>query len=295
MRAVIAGHITLDTIVVEGERKVSLGGPPLYMGLLLQRLGVEVLLLTKFGLDLGDERIAWISRSGLKFHGNPLSSRPTTKFLIEVFREGRKLILLDRCEEIPSELPKADILLLNPVAGEVDPMLRAEAKLIYLDPQGFLRKFEDGKVSIHHNERLLENISHFNAIKTDPEELRTITRAGKLVEAVEELHIRGVEEVVVTLGHKGTFLSLKERSYFIPARKVTVFDGVGMGDLLGAGYAYGRLLRGPIYGLALGHTAATLYADKPALGKIPPKDELLSAAEREMKKVVEVDLESLSE
>lgn len=295
MKATIAGHITLDVIVAKGERRLSLGGPPLYMGLLLRRLGVEVTLLTKFGPDLGDERVTWILRSGLKFHGNPVSKEPTTMFLIEVLREGRRLTLLNRCEDVSQKFPKTDILLINPVAGEIDPALDVKAEFVYLDPQGFLRKFENGEVRIQHNEHLLENISNFNAMKTDLEELCSLTNIDEPVKAVKELHRRGVDEIIVTLGEKGTLLSLKGECYFMPAKKVEIFDGIGMGDLLGAGYAYGRFLKGPVYGLALGSLAASLYADRPGLEKIPSRDELLSAMKREMRNIVKVDLESLSE
>lgn len=293
MKAVIVGHITFDKIEVMGEEIFSLGGPPIYMGLLLRRLGAEVSLLTRFGADLGDEKLSWIIRSGLKLEGNPLSNRPTTKFLITIREEGRDLILLDRCEDIIDEIPEADLLLINPVAGEFGPHKRGEASFTYIDPQGFLRRFHGGKMKLYPNRELLE--APPDAIKVDLEELQVLTGTENSSEGVMELHRKGVKEVILTLGARGTILSLGKRAYFIPARKVEVFDGVGMGDLLGAGYSYGRMMGGPLYGLALGYAAATLYADRRALEKIPTKDELLLTAKKEMKRIVRMDLEGLSE
>lgn len=291
MKAVILGHITLDKIEVGMEEIFSLGGPPLYMGLLLRRLGIEVSLVTKFGPDLRDERLLWIIRSGLRFEGNPLSNFPTTKFRITIRKGGRDLILLDRCEDIKDEIPKADLLLINPVAGEVEPQKRGKATFTYIDPQGFLRKFRDGKVELRPNRELLATPP--DAIKVDLEELQALTGTRKPSEGIMELHRRGVKEVILNMGARGTALSLGGKTYFIPARRVEVFDGVGMGDLLGAGYSYGRMVGGPLYGLALGYAAATLYADRRALEKIPTKDELLLLAKRETERIIRVDLESL--
>lgn len=240
MKAVIVGHITLDKIEVGREEIFSLGGPPIYMGLLLRRLGTEVSLVTKFGADIGDERLLWIVRSGLKFEGNPLSSQFTTKFRITIREGGRDLVLLDRCEDIVEEIPEADILLINPVAGEVEPQKRGKATFTYIDPQGFLRRFRDGRAELSPNKELLA--SPPDAIKVDLEELQALTGTRNPSEGIAELHRVGVKEVVLTMGALGTALSLGERAYFIPARRVEVFDGVGMGDLLGAGYSYGRVV-----------------------------------------------------
>lgn len=293
MKAVVVGHITMDKIEARGEEIFSLGGPPIYMGLLLRRLGVEVSLLTKFGADLGDERVLWIIRSGLKLEGNPLSNRPTTKFRIRIINGNRHLILLEKCEDITDEIPEADILLINPVAGELEPRKRGSASFTYIDPQGFLRDFDNGNVRLRPNDELLEVPP--DAIKVDLEELQALTRTKNPFEGVIKLHEKGVKEVILGMGPRGAVLSLDGDAYLISKRGIEVFDGVGMGDLLGAGYSYGRVVGGPLYGLALGYAASTLHADRRALEKIPSRDELLLAADRGMKEIVRIDLESLGE
>ena len=287
----VVGHITLD-IIRCGDREVrSIGGPPIYMGLLLRRLGADVTVITKVGYDFGDDRITWVMRNGLQFGNEILSDKPTTRFLIEVRRGRKKLTLLSRCSDIET-IPSFSHLIVNPVANEVKPERIKKTEYLYVDPQGFLRDISKGLVTLRKNPNLINLLHNANTIKVDLEELYTITSSRNLYNSICYLHNLGVNEVILSLGSKGVILSCKDGVFLIESRyKGEKGDLVGLGDLLGAGYVFGRIRKDPIYGLVLGYASVLGGIRGLALEKIPTKEEILEKAEKLANEVKEIGRE----
>lgn len=296
LKAVIIGHITIDSIEGEEGRYESLGGPPLYMGLLLKRLGSRVHLHTRVGKDIGDERLTWILKNGLTFAEKPLSEAPTTRFHIRAYEGEKEVRLLARCSSIPPTEMRFDLALINTVAGEFLPthIPKIKAPYRFLDPQGFLRNFRKGLTLLMTNAELKKVLGHINAIKGDHEELKVLTSMEKVDDAISYLHERGVKEVILT-GKRGITLSQPGETYFLPGKRVKVSDCIGVGDMLGAAYAFGRLERGPLWGLALGYASVLVRIDKPALDKIPTKEEVYKYATKLLKEVRRLDFDRCSE
>jgi sugar/nucleoside kinase (ribokinase family) len=276
LKALVAGHIVLDTITTEGYSAESLGGPPTYMGFLLRRLGFDVTVATSIGYDFGDERLRQILSAGIHFLNPPLTESPTTRFEITFLWDRRALRLLSRCEGIPpprSGLPDYDIVLVNPVAGEISveslPKYRAISKFTYLDPQGFLRRFEGDQVTLVDSPALRERLRSVNAIKVDVQEGMVLTGSEDPVEISAGLAKLGVREVLVTLGGDGTYLRAGTGLYFLKPPVAKPFDAVGAGDLLGAGYSAARTEKDLPTSLAFAMACASARIDQPALGKIP--------------------------
>ena len=281
MKALVAGHIVLDTITTEGYSAESLGGPPTYMGLLLRRLGFDVTVATSIGYDFGDERLRQLLSTGIHFLNPPLTESPTTRFDITFLWDRRALRLLSRCEDIPpprSGIPNYDIVLVNPVAGEIAveslPKYRAISKFTYLDPQGFLRKFEGDQVTLADNPELRERLRSVSAIKVDIEEGKVLTGSEDPIEIGSGLAKFGVRESLVTMGGDGTYLRAGNDLYFLKPPVVKPFDAVGAGDLLGAGYAAARTGKDLPNSLAFAVACASAKIDQPALGKIPEAREV---------------------
>lgn len=286
LRTVIIGHITIDFIEGERGRYESLGGPPLYMGLLLKGLGSKVYLHTKVGEDIGDERLTWILRNGLIFTEKPFSKAPTTRFHIRAYGGEKEVRLLTRCSPIPPTEMKFNLALINTVAREFLPTYIPDIKASYkfLDPQGFLRDFKKGLTMLMENVELKKVLGYINAIKGDHKELTTLTSLERIDEAVSYLHEKGVKEVILT-GRKGVMLSRQGETYFLPGKRVKVSDCIGVGDMLGAAYAFGRIEREPLWGLALGYASVLVRIDRPALDKIPTGEEVYRLATKLLKKV----------
>ncbi|HVP24052.1 MAG TPA: PfkB family carbohydrate kinase [Conexivisphaerales archaeon] len=276
MKALVAGHLVLDTISTEGYSSESMGGPPAYMGLLLRRLGFDVTLSTRIGYDFGDERLRQLQASGIRFLSPPLTESPTTRFEITFLWDRRVLRLLSRCDSIPPPrigLPDYDVVLVNPVAGEIAvdslPRYKAISKFTYLDPQGFLRSFDDGLTTLAERPELKGRLRGLDAIKVDTEEGMILTGRDDPREISFALAKLGVKECLVTVGGEGTYLREGTRLHFLKPPSSKPFDAVGTGDLLGAGYAAARTNRDPPGSLAFAVACASCRINRPALDKIP--------------------------
>ncbi|MEM3185962.1 MAG: PfkB family carbohydrate kinase [Conexivisphaerales archaeon] len=282
MSVLIVGHVTLDKIQLPSKEYTSLGGPPIYMGLLMMKMGVEPKVLTRFGADIGDERIRWILQNGLKFIDKPMVKSPTTKFRIRIEEDSRELEIIDICDEIyPSNLNNFNAVLIAPVTGELSVStaieLTKKGRFVYLDPQGFLRQAKKGKVLLTKNDGLNELLPHVDAMKVDMEEGYIITQRSDPKLIAEELLRKGVKEVIITMGRHGAKLYTADASYYARQPHTNVMDAVGAGDLLGAAYTFARYNM-PLYdALIFALSCSTVYIDRPALEKIPDA----SSAERQ--------------
>ena len=292
MRALVAGHLVLDSILTGGRASESIGGPPAYMGLLLRRLGFEVTVATRVGRDFGDERLAQLLSAGISFASSPIIGSPTTRFEITILPRRREMRIVSRCGDIPP--PSAghreyDIVLLNPVAGEISPKslprYKEASRFIYVDPQGFLRKIDEGRVTLGANTSLKGVLSVVDAMKVDVEEGRALTGMKDCRRISSELMSLGVREVLVTDGANGTFLRVGTELYHVRPPRIKAFDGVGAGDLLGAGYSAARMSRSPRDSLAFAMACASCRIDRAGLGKIPEAEEVEGMAAELIPKV----------
>lgn len=80
---------------------------------------------------------------------------------------------------------------------------------------------------IHHSRRFLKR-AHF--VKMSLEEARLITGQDELEAACAFMHDLGVICVTITLGHQGTYLSVKGEAQLISSIDVSVVDTTGAGD-----------------------------------------------------------------
>lgn len=67
-------------------------------------------------------------------------------------------------------------------------------------------------------------------VKMSEEELTLITGIDSCEEAVSSLHEQGVRTVAITLGERGTYMSVAAQSQLIPSMKVQAIDTTGAGD-----------------------------------------------------------------
>lgn len=95
------------------------------------------------------------------------------------------------------------------------------------------------------------------------DEARAITGKGTPDEALIALQKLGPEIVVIKCGGEGSYCRQGEQTYFVPPRKVHVFDAVGAGDTFNAGFIYGLRHDWPLDGcLAFGNTTASIYISR---------------------------------
>lgn len=105
-----------------------------------------------------------------------------------------------------------------------------------------MRKIEKGEIKSVDWEEKEEGLAYINILKTDIMEAKILSGENNIKKAAVKLSTYGIDEIIVTLGEKGSLIYSKEKFYFIqsfPPRKIV--DATGCGDTYMAGYIYKRL------------------------------------------------------
>jgi sugar/nucleoside kinase (ribokinase family) len=285
MRITIVGHLVIDEFEASNIQINSLGGPPSYAGLTAKNLGAEITLLTKFGTDLPEYYFIWLIRNQIKIGRDSRSTtHPTTRFRIVQTPEGRELYLKSRCEDLKNfENWEGDAVIISPVAGEVGLAflnhVRRRFKTVYLDPQGFIRKFHpSGHCRLTRIDRhVLENA---DIIKMDNEEAMMITGKRDPFQALEDLEKMGVRVGVYTNGKEGVLLRCDEGVFKIPvSHQGTVVDMTGVGDIFAGAFTVEYLQTGdPVWSGCVAVAAASGRLDRFGLSKILEIEKIIDSA-----------------
>ena len=276
MKALVAGFLTIDTILLPIRTITSIGGPPSYAGLICSRFGLEVFALTRIGLDFPDDQLVWLARNGINLRAIDKSSKKTTRFRIEGDGAARNLFLLSRCEDLSlDQLPdtKFDASLISPIAQEISPeLLKAivdRSDFTFLDPQGFVRTFDNrGQVSIT-SLKEAGVVTSVDALKMDRDEAYAITGKTEAREALTKLSSMGVRRALVTQGGEMCHILEGKKIYGVHVPKVKIVDSTGAGDILGGTLVASYLRsRDFLWSACFGIAASSLSLNLIALSKI---------------------------
>ncbi|TLX98677.1 MAG: hypothetical protein E6K90_09100 [Thaumarchaeota archaeon] len=276
MKALVAGFLTIDTILLPIRTITSIGGPPSYAGLICSRFGLEVFALTRIGLDFPDDQLVWLARNGINLRAIDKSSKKTTRFRIEGDGASRNIFLLSRCDDLSlDQLPdtKFDASLISPIAHEISPeLLKAivdRSDFTFLDPQGFVRTFDSrGQASIT-SLKEAGVVTSVDALKMDRDEAYAITGKTEAREALTKLSSMGVRRALVTQGGEMCHILEGKKIYGVHVPKVKIVDSTGAGDILGGTLVASYLRsRDFLWSACFGIAASSLSLNLIALSKI---------------------------
>jgi len=237
---VFAGHLTIDHIVKAGLAARSMpGGPPIYGSLTAKRMGASASIVSKVGGDFPDEYVVWLSRMGISLEGlRRDGSSLTTRYLLRYEDDKRSLQLMSRCSLIlPADVPdiRCRGLHLCPVAGELPletvTALSARAEHVSLDPQGFIRRFdESGMVSLGRwfDKSVLGGVEVYRA---SVGEVLASTGLSEVWSAAARIADAGPHIVIAQKGTEGSYMLVDGSRYIVPACPAReVVDTTGAGD-----------------------------------------------------------------
>lgn len=271
MKIGIFSHCTIDEIKIDDVLHERPGGPACYCSLAARNLGFDVELATKFGLDFTFAEI--LEKNKIKFQ-NTKTQKPTTRFTLEINDSERTLWLQNICDEIEHRTIGADGILVSPVFNEISKptfdRIKNDSDMVFLDPQGFLRRIDSGKkVFLERTELDLTKIS---VLKSDPNEVFSLT-GMQGIEGVRTLQKKGIEHILYT-NKRDVSLFYKNREYSIRLPNVDVHDTVGIGDIFTATFCCTLLKeRDVLWALSFagGAAQAALESKKIGLDKVPPR------------------------
>jgi sugar/nucleoside kinase (ribokinase family) len=247
---VSVGHFSIDSIFLPDRNTpfVVLGGSTAYVSLAARRLESRVSAISKVGGDFPEAYRWWLDQEGVNLSGlKKVETASTTRFELKYSTDlfERTLHLKSKAPSIDADdLPnplKAFAIHVAPIAGEVTyeivEKLKSHADVLSLDPQGLVRRFDEGgNISLGSlaDSRMLDLI---NVYKSSQSEIQAVTGQTDLVSAVESVHNHGVKIVIVTLGSKGALLSVEGTRYDVPACvPAKLVDPTGAGDAFISGF-----------------------------------------------------------
>jgi len=289
---VTVGHFAVDFIKTRkgSQPQPTLGGPPTFVSLAARKMGVKVSVISKVGDDFPNEYCEWLINEGVDLSMlRRIKNASTTRYMLIYDDKGeRQLILKSRAPPIePEEIPEAlsaEVIHISPIAGEVSyevtKRLQQHTSLLSLDPQGFLRRFnEDGRVYLGNlvNPEILSKIDVF---KASNREIEMVTGESELTQAIKHVHERGVNIVIVTRGEQSAILSLGRKIYRIPTVKPKVIvDTTGAGDVF-IGAFLSEYIRGedPIWCSCVGSASASCVIEEVGPRGFKSKSEIYERA-----------------
>lgn len=94
--------------------------------------------------------------------------------------------------------------------------------------------YRDSLIHVEYLNQFVKDSEYFiknsDFVKLSDEELYLITKEKKIEDGVKKLHELGADVICITLGAKGTYLSVKNKALVVPSIKIKQVDSTGAGD-----------------------------------------------------------------
>jgi sugar/nucleoside kinase (ribokinase family) len=241
----VVGHFSVDTINLPSRTKpfTILGGAATYTSFAAKRLDATASVISRIGGSFPDAYLWWLGQEGIDLSAvTKYTSEPSTCFELtyNIDLAERSLRLTSKGPLLsPEDVPKdfhAKAVHIAPIDNEIPyemvERLKGCAELLSLDPQGLLRSF-DTYGNVTDNPCVDYRIfSLINIFKSSEHEIYALTGEPELKHAIKAIHDIGVETVIVTLGSKGSILSVEGAQYNVDAcPSQVIVDPTGAGDV----------------------------------------------------------------
>jgi len=261
----IIGHLTRDI----SDDGYVIGGAVSYSGITARRLGADVTVLTRAHPD--DVRI-------LEAEGVDVINLPTdayTTFHNSYHNEIRTQRLLAvaapiEAAEVPPEIYKADVLLLAPVAQEVDPAIAQHGtNMLAATPQGWMREWDQqGNVFAipwYSSGRILPYLDAI--IFSDLDLIGDLSILPAIIDSVPV--------VAITKAAKGSVIYHHKQRHAVRTRQAREVDATGAGDTFAAAFLI-ELGRGasPVDAAYFANVAASMSIESVGLEGIPHRHQV---------------------
>jgi len=272
----VIGHLSIDTILLPSRTApfVVLGGSAAYTSFAAKRLQATASVISKVGGNFPEAYLWWLKQEGIDVSGViKLEDGPTTSFELSYNADLSERVLKLKSKGAPiclSDVPvdlRAKAIHIAPIANEISFEVAEHLKhctdVLSLDPQGLLRSFDEAG-NVTQNASLDARIfSLINIYKSSQHEIYKLTGELELKQAIKAIHDVGVETVIVTMGAKGSVLSVEGAQYNIAAcPSQVVVDPTGAGDVFMGGFLTEYLRqKESVWCACVGSAAASLVVE----------------------------------
>lgn len=233
----LVGNPTYDTIIIDKNKRQSIGGSVIYNSLLMKNLGFPNRIIGKCGKKLKDT----IQKYGINT-SYVYESRQTTKFKniyhhgtrIQYAIKGEKIL----SEDIPSEALHSQGVLVTPVLDEIDLSLFLPHDIfIMVDISGFLRHvLKNNRVILKDKSKIAEKLRNYNVFKCNLEEARFLSDQRNISKMCKFLIANTGNIGIITDGVIGSYIFDRAKIVKICSYKTKHIDPTGAGDVYGSSF-----------------------------------------------------------
>jgi hypothetical protein len=262
----VVGHVAKDL----QDQGWLLGGTAAYSALTARNLGRRAAVVTSAGSDLVLDR--FLEDIEVVCLPSPVS----TTFVNLYDAEGRHQRLeavaeIISTDNIPTEWIHTSIVLLGPIAGELDEDMidLFPTSLLGLTPQGWLRQWDSqGQVFPRQWREAGRFLPRIDALIVSDEDL-----TGEAGALREQLNLAPL--AVVTEGARGATLHFQGRARRYPALETQPLDPTGAGDVFAAAFLVRLKETGdPEQAVRFANVAASLSTNEAGIAAVPHRAQI---------------------
>ncbi len=253
------GHFAIDTIIrFNKEHKPTLGGSVSFGSLSLRTYtkDVNISIISNLGsLNFDRSLLDIVQTKDIDLNGIKWTDTNNTNFVLDYFNHSRSLTLKSRSpdlkfEDIPNEYLNnpPDVIVLAPLCNEISFDYIGKILKIFpdayigIDLQGFIRKIENGHVSIERDEKIIANmekiinlIGERLILKGSEEEMKILSGENDIYKAMNHFDYFDFKGIfIMTLGEVGSLILKKGEKIL----NIAAFQSSGVIDETGAGDVY---------------------------------------------------------
>lgn len=238
----------IETPYLKTEGRV-LSGCSTNACLALSKLGRKAALVGKVGEDFDDTFRKDMEKYGIEYAVEESEESGGFKLIYYDKHGNRTLDVLGDAGKIdffPEAYSSSDWILLGPILQEIDldyvEMVRQQSNAkIFTDPQGFLRRVEEGRI-VHEKTDEIQRVAALSDVfKPNEMECKVLTGIDPREDyetPAKMLKEWGAGVVIITLAEEGSVIYDGNEIYRIPAYATTAKDSTGAGDTYAAGMIF---------------------------------------------------------
>lgn len=238
----------IETLRIKSKGRV-LSGCSTNACLALAKLGRDTTLVGRIGDDFIEKLHHEMEHFNVRYAVEKSKQTGGFKLIYYDDQGNRSLELLGDAKKIsffPEELVDSDWILFGPIFQEIDidyvKMIKSKSRAkIFVDPQGFIRRNENGLIKHHKAHEIEEIASLSNVFKPNEVECRILTGIDPRIDYKSSARIIkswGADLVILTLAEQGSVMYDGNEFYLIPAYATEALDPTGAGDTYAAGIIY---------------------------------------------------------
>jgi sugar/nucleoside kinase (ribokinase family) len=220
-----------------------------YFSLALSNLGTPVAVITKLA-EADSHLLDELAERDIPF----IRGKATATTTFENIYPGKSLdFRIQRIRAVAEPFTlgdvrraRADIFHLGPLTPKEIPLdilvQLAQRGKVSLDVQGYLRRVRGQLIEQQDWAEKVQGLAHVDILKTDEIEARILSGRHDIPQAAAKLSEFGPQEVIITLGSRGSVIYSEGKLFRVPAfppRRLV--DATGCGDTYMAGYVHKRL------------------------------------------------------